>query len=69
MGVETIFGGAQINFFLKFGSEDQKKFSSQITPSGYGWLASFRGHNILARGGTFIAWRSATESYGADLVT
>ena len=61
---EKYFGDAQINFFLRFWSEEQKKnfFSSQITPNRYGRFASFRS-TILAQEGTFIAWRGATESY------
>ena len=66
MGAEKIFGGAQVNFFSNSGVKTKKRFSSQITPSGYGPFASFRG-TILTREDTFIAWRGATEFYGADL--
>ena len=51
MGAEKIFEGAQVNFFLIFWNEDQKKvFYPKLRPVD-----------------TFIARRGATESYGADL--
>ena len=58
-GAEKILGGIQIKFSLKFWSEDQKKSSFQIAPSGYGPFASFRG--------TIMAWRGATGPYGTEL--
>ena len=58
-GTEKILGGIQIKFSLKFWSEDQKKSSFQIAPSGYGPFASFRG--------TIMAWRGATGPYGTEL--
>ena len=51
--------GTQIHFSLEFGSEGQKKSSSQILTRGYGPFDSFRG-TILAWGGgvgTLLAWR------------
>ena len=54
--------GAQINFSLKFESEDQKNRSlSQIKPGGYGPFTIFRGKKSRS-GDTFIAWGGARES-------
>ena len=63
-GAEKNFGGAHINFFLKFGCEDKKKHT-KFRPVDTSRLPLFG--TQFAWEGTFIAWRGAVESFGADL--
>ena len=51
MGAEKIFGGAQINFFLKFWSENQKKgFHPKLRPVDTSRLPPFMAQFSLGGG-------------------
>ena len=65
-GQKNIWGCTNKFFSQILEWSPKKRFSSKITHSGLRPFASFR-DSILARGGTFIAWRGATEFYGVDL--